>query len=71
MKGIGVPEILVWGLHLGVMGSGREETQEMRIGHLFYETTHEVGLSHGCTCSVAHEMGGGRGLSCDVNADRE
>ena len=37
----------------------------MRIGHLFYETTHEIGLSHGCDCSAAHEMGGGRGSSCD------
>jgi len=31
----------------------------MNHSYLFDETAHEIGLRHGCSCSGAHEMGGG------------
>jgi hypothetical protein len=41
------------------------------MSYLFDEAAHEVGLSHGCDYSVAHEIGGGRADRCGVNSDRE
>lgn len=61
---MGIPEILVWRLHLGTMGvSASQKGWREKIGDLFNKTTHKVGLSHDCDCCVAHKLDGGGVIS--------
>ena len=45
-KGMGIPKVLVWRLHLGTMDFSIAEKPKEKVWHLFNKTTHKVCLSH-------------------------